>query len=174
MAREPVGGDGGGDLVRVGDRTYSIVRTLAEIDLDNLTREVQDVGGHAIWWGVLYAHAQKEVSRAKLRVEVVEAQTAKALRLERARREEKVTEKIIEEETTIHKDVTAAKEVLLDAEERAGMLRAVTFAIEQKQRTLTAMTGALAREMGANTTSEVDALRGLQHGRMSHRRAVND
>ena len=146
MSREPVGG---GDSIVVRGRTATIVRTIAEIDLDNLTREVQDVGGTAIWWGVLYARAQSDVGRAKLHVGVMEGQFAKAERTRRFNTGEKITDKIIEEETALSPDVIRAREELIDAEERAAMLRSVTFAVEQKQRTLTAMTGAIAREISA-------------------------
>jgi hypothetical protein len=133
---------------------------------------VQEAGGFSIWWGVLHARAIKEVSRAKLRVEIVEGQTAKNLRLSRNSTGEKVTDQIIKEETSLHKDVITAKEELIEAEERANMLRSVTFAVEQKQRTLTALTGALAREVTADTSP--DALRRFQSGRMGSRRATGD
>jgi hypothetical protein len=171
--KEPIAD--GLDRVTVSGRTATVVRTLAEIDTDNLTKEVQEIGGTAIWWGVLYARALREVGRAKLRVGVVEGQTARALRvtLARDRGLEKVTEKIIEQEVTLHADVIAAKEEHIAAEERANMLRAVTFAIEQKQRTLTALTGAIAREFYANApTGADDVLRTMQRGRTPDRKSV--
>lgn len=160
--------------VALRGRSHEVTRALAEINFDNLTSEVQNVGGTAIWWGVLHAHAQADVGRAKLRVEVIEGQTAKQLRRDRNTAGEKVTDKIIEEETSLHRDVQTAKEELIRAEERANILRAVQFAVEQKQRTLTALSGALAREMGANHVDGADALRSVQRGRMPDRRAVRD
>jgi len=159
--------------VTLGGRTHDVVRTLAEINFDNLRDEVQKVGGTAIWWGVLYARASAEVGRAKLRVEIVEGQTAKQIRRERNNAGEKVTDKIIDEETSLHVDVQTVKEELIKAEERANILRAVQFAVEQKQRTLTALSASLARELGANHV-DGDALRTLQHGRTPDRRAVRD
>jgi hypothetical protein len=174
MAREPVGGgnDERTTEIAVGGRTREITRALGEIDYDNLIRETQDIGGHVIWWGVLHARAMKEVGRAKLRADVVEAQTARALRHERTRNGEKVTDKIIDEETSLHRDVIAAKEALIDAEERANILKSVSFSLEQKNRLLTSLTGAIAREMGANSAPD-DTLRAMQRGRMGSRRAVN-
>lgn len=179
MAREPVGGDdieiivaGRHVPLRLGDYVHVIGRALVTIDYDNLIGETSDIGGHVQWWGVLHARAMKEVGRAKLRVDVVEGQTARALRLERTREGARVTDKIIDEETSLHRDVIAAKEALIDAEETANILKSTTFALEQKNRMLTSLMGAVAREMGANAAPD-DTLRAMQRGRMGSRRAVN-
>jgi len=162
--------NGGAELpaVRVGVRAYNIARELGQIDLDNLQREVQEVGGFAIWWGVLWAQTQTVVARAKLRLEVVEGQTAKQLRVDKTRVGEKITDQIINEETKMHADVIRAKEALIEAEEGANILKTVAFAIIEKQKTLTKLTGALAREMDGDE----DPLRTLQRGRTPDRRAV--
>ena len=77
-------------------------------------------------------------------------------------------DQIINEETKMHADVIRAKEALIEAEEGANILKTVAFAIIEKQKTLTKLTGALAREMDGDE----DPLRTLQRGRTPDRRAV--
>ncbi len=169
MPREPVGQNEHVADVTVRGRTHAVVRDLGRIDFDNLRREVQEVGASAIWWGALFGRAQGDVGRAKLNLDVVESTTAKQLRVEKGRVGEKITDKIIEEETGLHANVRAAREALIEAEEQANILRSVSWAIDQKQRTLAAMTGALAREIGG---APDDPLRAAQRGRMTDRRTA--
>lgn len=144
--------------LEVDGHTLDIARSLGEIDLDNLTREVQDIGGHVIWWGVMYARALGAARRAKRQARIVAATQARSIR-ERASlpttTKERLTEKALEELVTLDAAVQTAEDEQIRADERADVLRAVSMSLEEKQRTLRALTGALARELDAGAPGDV-------------------
>jgi hypothetical protein len=176
MAREPVSIarkrpsdplESQGEQIVVQGREAVIMRTLGEIDLDNLSGEVQNAGSLVIWWGILHAKGKSERSRAELSLKTVEATVARDTRNRRMVEGEKVTENIIAELTTLDPDVTRAREEVIKAEEREDMLFVASLALQRKQLTLTNMTGSIARELTANspTMRHVDEMIRTPHRR---------
>ena len=139
--------------VEVGGRSLNIARTLGEINLDNLTGEVQSVGGESIWWGILAAQAAAETRRQELALDIIRAGVARRIRtdarLDTAKGEAKLTEAGLVE--CIALDETFQKATLkhIDAEEKSDILRSVRFAIEQKARTLEKLSGPVGQEYRA-------------------------
>ena len=136
--------------ISVAGRHLDVARSLGEIDLDNLTREVQDANGTSIWWGVMQAEADHAVERAKLQLDVVKAEAAQKYRLDRNLGAEKTTEPMVAEHLTLHKGVREAKENVFEAERKAAILRAVSMSVNQKARTLEKLTFLIGQEHGAN------------------------
>jgi hypothetical protein len=147
-----------------------ILRSIAEIDMDDLRTEVQTAGGTAIYFGAMAAQATSSVRRAKLAFDVIKAQTARRIRAAARSVQEKTTENSIAEEVLLDDEVRAAEEAIIVAEERAGILRSVMTATEQKHRTLGNLSGALARELGV--TGNAEGLDALVRGRVTDRNAV--
>lgn len=134
--------------LELGGRHVDITRVLGEIDLDNLSDEVSKAGGNAVWWGTLAARARGEHERAKATLEVIKAEIGRKSRSKRSL-QEKVTERMVEEDVLLDPAYRVAVDAVIDAEERANILRAVQYAVEQKQRTLDNLAIMLARERGA-------------------------
>jgi hypothetical protein len=161
MARQPVNGNSEATSVEVAGRTVNVSRSLGEINFDNLQREIADAGGSAVWWGVLHAQATAGVGRAKQQRDVTKSTVARNIRRERTRIGEKVTDASVAEEVTLDETVRDAEHAIIDAEERANILRAVAFACSEKQRTLTAL---------SETRREINAGDGLRGPRVEDRR----
>jgi len=152
-------------VVHVEGRASHIVRTLAEINFDDLTDEVQRVGGDAVWWGVLAARAKSAERRAILNAKIVEAETDKEIR--QAMRasvtvdpdKKPLTEPAIKARVLTDARVRAAQEDEIKAQEQSAIVQAVHGAIEQKQRTLNGMSLLLLREQNALTVAADSAIR---------------
>lgn len=137
--------------VETSARTLQITRALGEIDTDNLLSEVSRVGGDAIWWGVLQALAYGDAQRAKLHRQVTYGQRARAIRADRFRLQEKITDAIIKEDVESDVEYLAAARAEIAADERADILRAVRTALDQKARNLERLAGPMSREHAAVT-----------------------
>lgn len=142
-----------GDIVAVvtvaGRAPVEIARNLGTIDTDNLAGEIAQTGGFSVYLGVLAAEAFAAQRRAKLHVEVVKATLGRRFRADAARDSEKVTERIIEEKIILSSEYQQAETAHIDAELSANVVRATHTSIDQKQRTLSALGGQVAREMEA-------------------------
>jgi hypothetical protein len=132
-------------------RALELTRTVGRIDLDNLSEEVAGVGAEVIWWGMLAAEAAADVDTAKLRVETVRAQSARAYRDRMALNSAttRVTEAMVTEELALTPAVYDAEQALTQATENAGVLRAVHFALGGKQRTLESLAGLVGQTLRA-------------------------
>lgn len=136
--------------VPMDGRDHVVRASLGELNLDNLSEEVERVGGHAVWWGVLAARARGEAARAKRRIKVVEGQRAKQHRIELDRANAKVTDAIIKELVATDAECERAEQEAIDAQERADIAAAAHEGVREKQRLVTSLTGALARELQAS------------------------
>lgn len=151
-SREPLA------LIEHDGRLAHVDRALGEIDLDRLATEVQEAGGHAIWWGILAARGAGAAARAKRALKVTRAERGKHHRSQLARDPgAKITDKIIEEMVETDPAVDIAEQSVINADEQAAILRSVAMSVDEKQRTLRALTSALARELDA--THDGDPLR---------------
>ena len=134
------------------DRIVGVARSLGEIDLDDLHREVREAGGNSVWWGVLQAEADAGVARATLALKTIEAETAKAYRTQQLRLDQKCTEAMVSEHLTLDADVRNAKEAVIEAERRAAIVRAASMAVNQKARTIQNLAFLIGQEHGARTS----------------------
>lgn len=166
--KSPIAAPSHDEIVKVivEGRAFDVVREIATIDLDDLTGEVQKIGGDAIWWAVLAAKARKEHRIAKMHAAVVEAEQAKEHRRALGLAKERVTEKMIEEAVALDKQVQQAEQDEIDAEERVNILTGVHSAVEQKQRTLNGMSLMLLREQNAVEHASQDAMRDVIRDRL--------
>lgn len=161
--------DLGGTIRTVQHRERSLRLTgqLGQIDLDNLSDEVSAAGAHALWWGVLAAEAQADVESAKIALDTTRARVARAYRQHMASLAQKVTEPMVEEAQTLDQEVQAAQRALVEAGERASVLRAVAFAVSGKQRTLEAMAGMIGQDLyargwtGGSRAAQAERLRAV-------------
>jgi hypothetical protein len=136
--------------VEVKDQAVAVKRAVGDIDLDNLTGEVSESGGYALWWAHLKAKAEGEVERMDLALDVLSAKKAKEFRIKQQRADAKTTEPMVAEFLMLDEDVMAAKVALIDAKEKASLVRAAYDAAQQKSRTLQNLTFLIGAEVGAN------------------------
>ena len=136
--------------IEVKDQAVAVKRATGDIDLDNLTGEVSESGGYALWWAHLKAKAEAEVERMDLALDVLSAQKAKDFRIKQSRLDAKTTEPMVAEHLMLDPDVQAAKEALIEAKEKASLVRAAYDAAQQKSRTLQNLTFLIGAEYGAN------------------------
>ena len=161
--RERVGGDSGRRAnvdaasdaiapIEIDGHSRRIARSLGDVNLDDLPSEVENAGGSAIWWGYQYARALRGAKLEKRNVKIVMATRAREIR-ERCLLPSyvgpKLTEAGLGELLTLDTVVQEAETRHIEAEFVADTLRAVHGAVEEKQRTLRNLTGALQREMSA-------------------------
>lgn len=137
--------------VRSRERTLEITRSLGEIDLENLSREVREIGGHSIWWGVLAAQGAADHERACDHLKIVEATAGNQLRFEHQRAGDKFTVDSIRDEVMLTDTAKAARMAVIDTKERADILRAVSYSIGGKQRTLESLSANIGREILASS-----------------------
>lgn len=135
--------------IEVKEQSVAVKRAIGDIDMDNLTGEVSESGGYALWWAHLKAKAEAEIERLDLALDVLSAKKAKDWRVQQARLDNKVTEPMVKEFITLDADVLAAKEALIDAKEKAALVRAAYDAAQQKSRTLQNLTFLIGAEYGA-------------------------
>jgi hypothetical protein len=133
-----------------GGSTADVLRSVGSIDMDNLTGEVSESGGYTLWWAHLKAQAEASVERLDLALDVLSAEKAKEFRVKQARADAKTTEPMVAEHLTLHPEVIAIKEALIDAKAKASMVRAAYDAAQQKSRTLQNLTFLIGAEVGAN------------------------
>lgn len=136
--------------VEVKDQAVAVKRAIGDIDMDNLTGEVSECGGYALWWAHLKAQAEAKVERLDLALDVLSAQKAKDFRLKKSRADEKITEPIVAEHLMLDVEVQAAKETLIEAKAQAALVRAAYDTAQQKSRTLQNLTFLIGQEVGAN------------------------
>lgn len=133
-----------------GGSSADVVRSVGSIDMDNLTGEVSESGGFTLWWAHLKAQAEASVERLDLALDVLSAQKAKDFRIRQARSDQKTTEPMVAEHLMLDADVQAAKEALIEAKEKASLVRSAYDAAQQKSRTLQNLTFLIGQEHGAN------------------------
>jgi hypothetical protein len=162
-----------GFKMNVADRTVEIVRALGEIDMDNLTREVQDAGGHSVWWAVLAAEQDAKIEHTRLALKTAEAEKAQKYRVEKSRLSEKVTEAMVQEHLTLDGVLVDLREVMIDEEKKSAILHAVSSAVNQKARTLQNLSFLIGQEHGANREALRDRVKdGIAKERRSERTPV--
>lgn len=122
---------------------------LAAIDLDDVRGEVERAGVYAENAGRRSAEADAEVSRAKLALDVTKADLSRKARKKLLLLGEKVTERMIEEEVLLDPAYKVAVDAVIDAEERAEIVRSAAKARESKQRLMSGLSALLAREIAA-------------------------
>lgn len=149
-ARKIIVGDPSEEMVvPVAGRGINIARVLGDINMDNLVREVSESNGFSVWFAWQQAEADTEVERAKQRLEYREAEIAHDFRLEQTRLERKITENMVNECLVMNQEVRELKDSLIEAQRRAGIMRGVSMAVNQKARTLEKMTFLIGNEHGA-------------------------
>ena len=154
MAREPISEETTAVKLVVkldDDQALNVVKELGEIDLDNLSREVAEAGGHAIWFGVAAARTSAAARRVELTLNVLKASKAKKFREEHARLGEKYTVDSIKDDVTLDEEVQKGERKLIDAYEKSNILQAVKTAVEQKNRTVGNLTAAITKELDLKT-----------------------
>ena len=133
-----------------GGSSADVMRSVGSIDMDNLTGEVSEAGGFTLWWAHLKAQAEAAVERLDLALDVLSAEKAREFRTKQARLDAKTTEPMVAEHLTLHPEVIAAKEALIEAKSKATIVRAAYDAAQQKSRTLQNLTFLIGAEHGAN------------------------
>src|SRR3990167_7389381 len=104
--------------VRHRERALDISRSLARIDMENLSQEFAESGGHSVWWGTLAGQAIGDFARAEDAMKVVEAEVGSELRRQHSLAGEKYTVDSIKDEVLLHPRVRHAKEVFAQTLER--------------------------------------------------------
>ena len=133
-----------------GGSSADVLRSIGNIDMDNLTGEVSEAGGFMLWWAHLKAQAESAVERMDLALDVLSAEKAKEFRTKQARLDAKTTEPMVSEHLMLHPEIIAAKEALIEAKSKASIVRAAYDAAQQKSRTLQNLTFLIGSEYGAD------------------------
>lgn len=145
--------------IEVEGRSVNILRNIATINMDDLITEVSESGGHTLWFGHLQASADAAVEREDLKMDTLSAKLASDFRKEQARLGTKITENMVAEHLTLHPELIAAKEMLIETKRNAADLRAAYSTAQQKSRTLQNLTFLIGQETGARRDPLRDKMR---------------
>lgn len=155
---------------KVEGQRVDVFRRVADIDLDDLSTEVRQAGGNALWLAILAARARREQRQVEMRRDVVRAETAQRIRAEQNLPSNvgrpKLTEAGVSEQLTLDKHVQEAEQDLIEAELRVNVLRGAQTAAEQKQRTLGSLSLLLLKEQQALTGAYDQAVKDVVRERL--------
>lgn len=140
------------------DGTTHETDTVSEdlfVNDSDLNEEFIKQAGSFAWYAVLCAEAESYRDKLKFELEVLEADLDKQVREEIELRGDKVTEKVVNSEVLRKQEYKDAKEELLEANRRLGIMKAIKEGMVQKKDMLISL--------GANMRNENDSnLRILQ------------
>jgi hypothetical protein len=134
----------------IGDRTVNLVESLARIDLDNLSRETEEIGVTALWWGHLAAQARRRANELEFVRDHIKAELGKEARIKLKQMGERVTEDGVKEIVMLDPRYKVAFDRHLDAEAAANTIDSAKFTIARKQSHMEALTPLLLAEHNAN------------------------
>lgn len=140
----------------VNGRTIPITDTVGRIDLDDLKREISEIGSEQTWWGILSANADRRANDAKLTLEITKAQIGREKRQSFEARGIKVTERAIEEELILDPRYQDATKLYHEAVETASIMESTKFSVVNKATNLGALAPLVAEEVRADRPAPFD------------------
>lgn len=111
------------------------------IDKNNIEKELMSQAGKFAWWSTLAELSRDKVNRSKKDLEVFEAQACQAIRAEKSKLGEKITEGGIGELMRLLPEWQQKKDFLLEAQKQAGVLDSAREAFMQRQFMLRSLAG---------------------------------
>lgn len=121
------------------------------IDSLDLSASMLTQSGHVSYYGELLARAKHQMDFAKLRMEMVEAQTIKDLRgVYAARQEKAISETRLEKEVRLVPAFVDAQKQFIDARYVFGTIESVMLALDHRRSTLLQIAKGEAQERWGN------------------------